>query len=144
MRCMKGLNDIEWNVTEPLANAFIGDGGVPNYVWQSKVNGIRSGDKIALISESGDPILTAPITGGTSVRAILRSIHKGMQTPLPESLMGVIYCRIGRFGKPCRKMLVKLAETGALCPHHLVGDHCFFEGRLTLTPGRVWIYYAGS
>lgn len=143
---MTGLDDIEWDVTRPHSTAFMGAHGapVPRSVWKSKIPGIRPGDQIALISESGEPVFKSSIVGGNSVLALFESIERGMNTPLPESLISYTYCRIGRFGKPDRKTFVKLAESGKLCPRHLVGDHCFFEGHLTLTVGRVWTYSTGS
>ena len=142
---------ISWKLSQPFSTARLYEAELGRFVPFSKdilaINmGVRKGDRIALLYNNDEVLLTAPIKGGQTLHDVLRSLEKGMQTPLTTlNQIQVAYQMIGYFFKPSDRLrLVKRLEQKKLTPGDLVKDNYeFFEGNLRRT-GNIWIYAVGS
>lgn len=147
---------VDWEMTTPLARAVMFDGTgqatntrVRRDTWNTVVPGVRPGDRISLLRLQGfgrseDLRLTAPIMGGSTFRAVLKSLERGLRSPIEEAKIAEAYCHIGRFNRESRLSLVKRLESGKLCPCDMLADHRFYEGGLTRGKDGVWNYQTGS
>lgn len=109
---------VDWEMTTPLARAVMFDGTgqvtdtrVRRETWNTLVPGIRPGDRISLLRLQGfgrteNLRLTAPIMGGSTFRAVLTSLERGVRSPIEEAKIAEAYCHIGRFNRESRLTMV--------------------------------------
>ena len=142
---------ISWKLSQPFSTARFYEAELGRFVPIPKEMlaiklAVRKGDRIALLYNNDKVVLTAPITGGKTLKDVLHSLEKGMQTPLTtRHQIQVAYQMIGYFFKPSDRLrLVKRLEQKKLTPADLVKDNYeFFEGDLR-RKGNTWIYAVGS
>lgn len=146
-------NDISWIITEPLSKAKIyihtntGDDNfipVPKNILDT-TKPIKSGDRVALLWDRGEPVYFANVRGSTT-KSILTAVEKGMKEHIPVTYENtkIVYKIIGNFlRKPMRQELVKKYESGKITPADLAGDHVFFEGNIS-RKNHIWAFGLGS
>jgi hypothetical protein len=142
-------NDINWVITKPLSTAVIYTkdnttlSPIPEYILNKKKN-ILKGDKVALVWNNMEPVITFPVRGNT-LKSILTAIEKGMKEPISVNDNAAnVYSVIGRFfGKSTRMELVKKFESGKLKPSDIIGDHHFYSGNLS-RKNHIWMYSTES
>jgi hypothetical protein len=141
-------NDITWVITKPLSTAVIYTKDnktipVPEYILNKKKN-ILKGDKVALVWNNREPVITFPVHGNT-LKSILTAIEKGMKEYIPiDDNIENVYSVISHFFKKSTRIeLVKKFESGKLKPSDIIGDHHFYDGNLG-RKNHIWMYSTGS
>lgn len=146
-----GINDIEWDMTSLHTEACLGYTSaklptpipIPKLMWSAAIPGMKAGDQVVLLYSAHTPLLVTPIVGGVTLKAMFRSIQRGMRVPVVPKHAKTIIKKLS-LEENYGKTLMMHANKGMLRPWHLLGDHRFFEGNLRRGNDGVWTYMTGS
>ncbi len=144
------ISHIGWMMDKPLSKASYGYDEndkpipIPDEVLKIPLK-IRRNDRVGLVWNEGEAILTAPLRGKT-VKDFLKCIESGMKSKIELSEAENIYKVVGTFFRSeDRLRLITAFEKGKLTPGEIIHDnYCFFEGNIKRERNGIWIYGVGS
>lgn len=152
-RMKQDADYFEWDMTQPLVDAMSKHENKTHHKsisrglrWNRHVPGVEKTDHITVLFHENRPLFTTLIKGGTTLKAVMRSLERGLHTPITNNDMSKAHIKISGFPKHIRTTMVTHADAGTLCPVHLLEmmDHRFYEGHLRRNKGAVWTYWIGS
>ncbi len=139
---------LSWTLGTPITTARVyNEAGeleeVPSSVWSSKLVGFKPSDRVVVLKNEGEPVVTEPILVN-SIRGAFAAIAKGLARKVPSTDADWMFEKIENFRKASDRKSIKAKwAEGSLKYQDLLGDHAYFEGSLQRKNG-VWNYDLGS